>query len=253
MEMPPIFYEVHSNLPREGPGNNKSTKKAFNLLTGLPPKPRILDIGCGPGMQTVMLAKLSGGQIEAVDNHQPFLDQLTAAAQKAGVASQINAVKSDMFNLKYPTESFDLVWCEGAIFIIGFEKGLREWRQLLKDGGFMVVSELSFFRKDLPKELDEYMKEMYAGLEGSEAKPVEANLETARKLGFEVVDSFALPKSGWWDNYYTPIEAKLSLLKPKHKDDPGASKYLAGEEMEIEMFRRYSDYYGYTFYVLQKR
>lgn len=117
----------------------------------------------------------------------------------------------------------------------------------------MVVSELSFFRKDLPKELSEYMKEMYAGLEGSEAKTVEANLETAKKLGFEVVDSFALPKSGWWDNYYTPIETKLSLLKAKHKDNPKALEYLAGEEMEIEMFRKYSDNYGYAFYVLQKR
>ena len=95
----------------------------------------------------------------------------------------------------------------------------------------MVVSELSFFRKDLPKEIDEYMKEMYAGLEGSEAKTVEANLETAKKLGFEVMDSFALPKSGWWNNYYTPIEAKLHLLKAKHKDNPEALEYLAGEEM----------------------
>lgn len=74
MEMPPIFYEVHSNLPREGPGDNKSTDRAFKALKNLPPKPRILDIGCGPGMQTIELAKLSCGQIEALDSHQPFLE-----------------------------------------------------------------------------------------------------------------------------------------------------------------------------------
>jgi len=89
-------------------------------------------------MQTVELAKLSDGQITAVDSHQPFLDELRVAAEKAAVSSQINAVKGDMFDLKYPSGSFDVVWCEGAIFIIGFEKGLREWRPLLVDGGIWM-------------------------------------------------------------------------------------------------------------------
>jgi ubiquinone/menaquinone biosynthesis C-methylase UbiE len=252
MEMPPIFYEVHSNLPREGPGENQSTEKAFRALKNWPSKPRILDIGCGPGMQTITLAKLSNAQITAVDNHQAFLDQLNRNAKKEAVSDRIKTVKGDMFNLPYEKGSFDLIWCEGAIFIIGFEKGLREWRPLLTEHGYLVTSELSFLRKDLPQELDAYMKEMYAGLENSAANTVEENIETARKTGYKVIDSFILPKSGWWDNYYTPIEAKLSALQAKHKGEPEALAYLAGEEREIEMFRKYSDYYGYAFYVLQK-
>jgi ubiquinone/menaquinone biosynthesis C-methylase UbiE len=251
MEMPPIFYEVHSNLPREGPGENQSTEKAYKMLKNLPAKPRILDIGCGPGMQTITLAKISSGQITAVDNHQAFLDELDSNAKKAGVNGRIKITKGDMFNLKFEKASFDVVWCEGAIFIIGFEKGLREWRPLLTDNGYLVTSELSFLRKDLPAELDAYMKEMYAGLENSAANTVEENIETAKKAGYKVIDSFILPKSGWWD-YYKPIEAKLPALKAKHKDEPEALAYLAGEEREIEMFRKYSDYYGYAFYVLQK-
>lgn len=252
MDMPPIFYEVHSNLPREGPGDNQSTEKAYKMLKNLPAKPRILDIGCGPGMQTVTVEKLSQGQITAVDNHQAFLDQLNRSAQKERVDSRITTVKGDMFNLQFQKESFDLIWCEGAIFIIGFEKGLREWRPLLSENGYLVTSELSFLRKDLPPELDAYMKEMYAGLENSAANTVEENIETAKKAGYKVIDTFILPKSGWWDNYYTPIEAKLPALKTKYKDEPDALGYLAGEEREIEMFRKYSDYYGYAFYILQK-
>ena len=252
MDMPPIFYEIHSNLPRAGPGDNESTSRAFRALKNLPPKPRILDIGCGPGMQTVQLAKLSGGQIEAVDRHQPFLDQLILSAKKEGVSDRINAVQGDMFNLKYEKESFDIVWCEGAIFIIGFEKGLREWKRLLAKNGYLVVSELSWFRTDLPKEIETYMNEMYAVLENSQAQSIEENIEIAKKAGFEVIDSFMLPKSSWWNNYYTPIEVKLPALKAKHKDDPEALQCLAGEEKELEMFRKYSDYYGYAFYVLQK-
>jgi ubiquinone/menaquinone biosynthesis C-methylase UbiE len=251
MDMPPIFYEVHSNLPREGPGENQATDRAFRSLKNLPIKPRILDIGCGPGMQTIELAKLSSGQIEALDNHQHFLDQLNASAKEAGLSDRIKTVNGDMFNLKFEKESFDLIWCEGAIFIIGFKKGLTEWRPLLADNGYLVVSELSWLRKDLPEEIQAYMKEMYAGLENSEAKSIEENIKTAEEAGFRVVNSFILPESGWWDNYYRPIEAKLPALKAKHKDEP-AMQYLAGEEKEIAMYRKYADYYGYAFYVLQK-
>ena len=81
-ELPKIFWEVHCDLPREGPGDNDSTKKAYMMLKDLPENPRILDIGCGPGMQTIELAKLSGGQIFAVDNHQPFLEQLKKNPKK---------------------------------------------------------------------------------------------------------------------------------------------------------------------------
>ena len=94
-----IFYEVHSNLPREGPGNNESTKKAYLMLKRLPEKPCTLDVGCGPGMQTVTLAKLSNGKITAVDNHQPFLEQLKKKAKEEGVTKQIAVVNGDMKSL----------------------------------------------------------------------------------------------------------------------------------------------------------
>ena len=252
MEMPQIFYEVHSNLPREGPGDNESTDRAFKSLKNLPAKPCILDIGCGPGMQTIELAKLSKGQIEALDNHQPFLDQLNLSAKKEGVSDKIKTVKGDMFNLKYEKESFDLIWCEGAIFVIGFEKGLTEWRPLLANNGYLVVSELSWLRIDLPEELHSYMKEMYAGIESAGVRSIEENIETAKKSGFQVLNSFTLPKKGWWDNYYSLIEAKLPSLKAKYKDEQESRRYFASEELEIEMYRKYSDYYGYVFFVLKK-
>ncbi len=251
MELPKIFFEVHSNLPREGPGNNESTEKAFKSLKNLPAKPRILDIGCGPGMQTIELAKLTSVQIEALDKYQSFLDQLNSNAKKQGLSGRIKTVKGDMFNLKYQKESFDLIWCEGAIFVIGFERGLREWRPLLANEGYLAVSELSWFRKDLPEELEAFMKEMCAGFNEG-VKTVDENIETARKTGYRVLNSFMLPKQAWWDPYYKPIEAKLPALKAKHKSEPEALQYLASEEKEIEMYRKYSDYYGYAFYILQK-
>jgi ubiquinone/menaquinone biosynthesis C-methylase UbiE len=245
-KLPKIFWEIHSGLPREGPGDNESTRKAYRMLKDLPKNPRILDMGCGPGMQTIELAKLSGGQIVALDNHQPFLEQLKTSAKKEGVNDRIKAVAGDMFNLNYENSSFDLVWSEGTIFVIGFEKGLREWRRLLTEKGYLVVSELSWLRPDLPGDASAFMKQGYPAIQ-----TIEDNLEAAQKSGYCIVDSFVLPSKSWWDNYYTPIETKLPKIKARYKDDEEALQFIACEETEIEMFRKYSDYYGYIFYIMQ--
>jgi hypothetical protein len=57
-ELSEFFWIIHSGLTREGPGDNKSTQRAYRMLKDLPKNPCILDIGCGLGMQTVDLAKL---------------------------------------------------------------------------------------------------------------------------------------------------------------------------------------------------
>lgn len=121
-----VFFEIHSGLPREGPGGNESKEKAYFMLRNLPDQPRVLDIGCGPGMQTIVLANLSPGRIIAVDNHQPFLDYSTQKAEAEGVSDSIEAVYGDICALNYSTNSFDVVWAEGSIFVIVFERGLRE-------------------------------------------------------------------------------------------------------------------------------
>jgi ubiquinone/menaquinone biosynthesis C-methylase UbiE len=243
-----IFYEVHSNLPREGPGNNQATKKAYQMLKDLPEKPRILDIGCGPGMQTITLAKLTNGNITAIDNHQPFLEQLKKKAEEEGVTEKITVENGDMKALNYENNSFDLLWCEGAIFIIGFEKGLQEWKRLLTRNGYLVVSELAWIQPNPPKEVKQFFAEGYPAI-----KTINGNIEIIKKVGYRVINHFILAKEGWWTHYYTPIEAKIPALKQKYKDDKEAMAVIAFHELEIEMYRKYSDYYGYVFYIMQKK
>jgi ubiquinone/menaquinone biosynthesis C-methylase UbiE len=130
--MSKVFWELHNNLLREGPGDNISTRKAFLMLKKLPKIPYILDIGCGPGMQTIELAKISCGKILAIDNHQPFLNQLKKRAKKEGVDKRIRTINSNIFTMDYEQASFDITWSEGAIYIIGFKKGLLKWKSWLK-------------------------------------------------------------------------------------------------------------------------
>ena len=244
-KLPEIFWEIHNGLPRAGPGDDESTRRAFLMLKDLPKNPRILDIGCGPGMQTTELAKLSNGLIDALDNHQPFLDQLDFKIKKEGLTTKIKPEKGDMLNLTYDSNTFDLIWSEGAIFIIGFEKGLREWKRLLTDDGYLVVSDLSWLKNNVPAEVKEYLDQFDPTI-----KTIQGNLDIVKKVGYRLVGFFVLPSESWWTNYYDPILAKLPNLKEKYKDDEEKLQHIACREVETEMFRKYSEFYGYVFYVV---
>jgi ubiquinone/menaquinone biosynthesis C-methylase UbiE len=241
-----IFFELHRDIPREGPGDNASTRKAFSMLTGLPARPRLLDVGCGPGKQTIELARISSGNILAIDTHQPFLDVLTEKAEKEGLTGNITCLNKSMLELNFESGSFDVIWSEGAIYIIGFEKGLREWQPFLKKGGYLAASELSWLKPDPPAEIKAFWDEGYPGM-----KAQEENLEIVREAGYRLVGHFVLPESSWWDEYYTPLEKRIPILSEKYRDDEEAMALLRGSQQESDLYRKYSDWYGYVFYVMQ--
>lgn len=241
-----IFYEIHAGIPRQGPGNIESTDRAFAMITDLPPEPKILDIGCGPGLQTVELAKLSGGEVVGLDFTASFLNELKAHAETANLAKKIKTVEGSMFELPFGKESFDVVWSEGAIYIIGFEKGIKEWKPLLKSGGYMVASHISWLKDEVPEKPKEFWKKNYPTI-----TTVDENLKIAEATGYKVVGHFTLPEAGWWDDYYLPEEKNLKRLREKYKDDLEAMARINSTQEEIDLYREYSDSYGYVFYVLK--
>jgi ubiquinone/menaquinone biosynthesis C-methylase UbiE len=198
-------------------------------------------------MQTIELAKISDGSIIAVDVHEPFLEVLRRDAATEGLADRITIQQGSMFDLQFPEGSFDLLWCEGAIFIMGFGEGLRAWKRLLKAGGYIAVSELSWIKDDPPEEIAAYWKENYPGI-----STTAENLQTVVDLDYSIVDHFILPDSSWWDNYYHPIEKRVAMLREKYKGDETVQKDLDGYQEEVEMFRKYADWYGYVFYLLKR-
>ena len=242
-----IFFEIHQGNLREGPGDSQSTLRALSYLKNLSAKSRILDIGCGPGMQTIDLAKNTPGKIVALDNHQPFLDQLRRQAIAEKLSDRITVLNGSMFDLKFAPASFDVIWSEGAIYIIGFEKGLREWKKFLKAGGYLVTSEIAWFREDIPDELRLFWEKSYPAI-----KTVPEHLKIISDSGYELIAHFPLPESSWWQNYYLPIENKISQLEVEYVNDPQAMEAIKAERDEMKLFRKYSAFYGYEFYIIQK-
>ncbi len=242
-----IFFEIHSNNLSEGPGNFESTRKAFDYLAGLPDHPRILDLGCGPGRQTLDLAALSHAWIYVIDLYGMYLNQLKRRIDEAQLKHYVFPVNCDMKFLPFQENVFDVIWGEGSIYLTGFEKGLILWKSFLKPGGYLVVSEISWLRDNPPCELQQYWNSSYPAM-----NTIPGNLASIENRGYKLSGYFVLPDNAWWNDYYGPLESKISRLMKCYREDPKALKILEAEEIEMEMFRRYSDYFGYVFFIMQK-
>ena len=244
--MSAAIFRLFEGLPRQGPGSDACTREALRRLPALPAKPRVLDLGCGSGSSALVLAEALRSRVVAVDIHQPFLDQLEAAARERSLADVIEARCADMAAPGVPAGSVDLLWSEGAIYLLGFEAGLRRWRLLLAAGGYLVASECSWLSDDRPAELVAFWQEAYPAM-----GTIETNVEAAGRAGFEVLDHFVLPQQAWWDGFYGPLQARMAELAPAA--DPELAAEIEATRREIELYRRHGDRYGYVFYLLRRR
>lgn len=237
-----IFYEIYSALSLQAPGSKYSTTKAFQMMGAIPKQPLILDIGCGSGRQKVDIAKLSNGHIIAIDNFEPFFDAVMKRAKEAKLENNIECVKADMKHLAFENEHFDIIWSEGAIYIMGFEKGLANWKKLLKPGGYLAVTEVAWKTNTPPKAIHDYWMANYPAIQTGDD-----NLRTIENAGYTLINSFFLPNSDWED-YYQELEKRMEL----YEDHPEAKNVITEARQEIQMFREYKDFYGYEYYIMRK-
>ena len=218
-----LLFEINQDHFREG--FNKYTRKAFQMLPELE-KPRILDIGCGSGVLTIEVAKLSNGEIIGIDINQSLLDKLNNKIEEEGFSNRMKTIKCSLFEIDFPDESFDIIWAEGSIHIIGFEKGLKEWNRLLKTNGFLVVHD--------------------------EIKNISNKLKKIARCGYKLINSFSLPEDAWWIEYYRPLEIRIKELSIKYNNDPRALKTFKKYQNEIDMIKKNPKDYGSVFYIMQK-
>lgn len=250
-----FFYEMFCpGLPRLGPGDDASTRRALDTVLDLLPddggtrsaSPRVLDLGCGNGAQTLQLAA-AGLRVLALDNHRPFLDELERRAAAAGVPERVVTLEADMREAGLEAGSFDLVWSEGALYAMGFREGLSYCYSLLVPGGFIAATELCWLRPGAPPECRSFIESEYPA-----AADVETNLGYFEECGFELVRNFALPESAWLEQYYQPLEARLGELRGMHAADAGRLELIERVQLEIDTYREYPGYYGYEFFVARR-
>ncbi|WP_040418754.1 SAM-dependent methyltransferase [Desulfonatronospira thiodismutans] len=242
-----IFFEVYETLPRQGPGNRASAVRALALCRYLSKSPAILDLGCGVGGQTLYLAELTPGSIVAVDSHTPSIEHLQAAIAQHGLSKRVTAMVKDMDRLEQTPGSFDLIWSEGALYSIGLQHALYLCYGLLSPGGYLVFTDAVWRKENAPAEVKAGFDLDYPDM-GWVGDDVASILD----CGFDLVGHFTLPDEAWWEDFYTPMEARIESLRSKYAGDDEVSAILDQLAREPEMHRLYCDYYAYEFFVARR-
>ncbi len=246
METMEYFLEIYGRLPRAGPGSYECTKRAYELMSGVPNTPRILDIGCGPGVQTVDLLKISGGRVLALDFLPLMIDRTKANAEIANVSNRLEVLEQDMKQMAFSAASFDVIWSEGAIYNLGFENGLKKIKNFVTPSGYVAVSEVVWLKPNPPATVVEFWNQY------PEIDSVENKLAVIDRLGYELVGNFVLPESTWLTDYYDPMERLVAKKATEWASIPEALEVLAEAKHEIGIFRKYSVHFGYAFFVMRR-
>jgi len=252
-KMMQVIHDVFDpSLPQLAPGDEKSTLRALQALYGadlgsVGEDFQALDIGCGNGAQTLRLAAELGGRVTAVDNHQPYLDELERRAEAQGLENRIETRCADMSELDLGGKTFDLVWAEGSAYIMGIPEALRAWRSFLKRGGALGFTELTWLEDGAPDTCREFFATEYPRMTDEASL-----LTTIEECDYELVDRFTLPESSWWEAFYGPLAERLVGYELPGADDE-AQAIVDMIRNEIEVYRSFSRWYGYVFFVMRMR
>lgn len=242
-----LICEYFSSLRRQGPGSEQATLRALQSILPISSQAKVADVGCGTGSSTLVLARTTGAHITAVDLFPDFLRQLEANARTEGLSAHISTLKADMGCLPFGQEELDVIWCEGAIYNVGFRRGLSHWHPLLCHGGYIAVSEATWLKPQQPKEIAQFWHEAYP-----EISDMATNLATMEDCGYQVVDHFVLPEACWTTHFYEPARHAQECFLARHPNDVTAQRLVANQRREALLYQRYKDYYGYVFYIGQK-
>ena len=241
-----LICEYFSHMERQGPGSPEATLRALSFIEPLTDSAHIADIGCGTGGQTMTLAQHCPGRITGIDLFPTFIDLFNRNAAALNLQERVKGIQGDMTALPFAEEELDLIWSEGALYCMGFVEGLAACHSLLVPGGAMGVSELCWFQPDPPDDCLRFFTEEYPPM-----IDIAANLAAIQAAGFDVVGHFSLPESSWRDSYYAPMKPRLQVLRQTYADDAAGVGMLDMLQREIDMYERFSAYYGYEFFLMR--
>lgn len=242
-----LICEYFSNMERQGPGSPEVTLKALGFIDNLTDESLIADLGCGTGGQTMVLARHTPGHITGLDLFPGFINIFNCNAANSGLQDKAKGIIGSMDDLPFPKESLDLIWSEGAIYNIGFERGINLWHEYLKTGGYIAVSEASWFTGVRPAEINDFWMEIYP-----EMDTIPNKVAQIQKAGYIPVAAFTLPENCWTEHFYVPQVAAQEMFLKKYAGNKTVEELVANERREAKLYYKYKEFYGYVFYIAKK-
>jgi DNA-binding transcriptional MerR regulator/SAM-dependent methyltransferase len=239
------FMKVYDALERWGPGSSEDTLTALSMLPAAPQ--RILEIGCGKGLATRVLAEHSKAIISAVDNESTALEALELSLEGTGLKERIECICASMTELPFNDGAFDLIWAEGSAYIMGVANALREWRRFLSAKGVLVLSDLVWLVDEPSSAAAEFWEDEYPDISG-----ISVRLRQMNESGFTVLHHFALSRQSW-ENYTIPLSERIRELEQNKTLGMAGSPVLADIARELKVYDQCLDRdFGYDFFILQK-
>ena len=110
--------------------------------------------------------------------------------------------------------------------------------------GIAVISEMNYFKKDVPEPVKIFMQNTYPAI-----KTEPENSDNINSSGFEVLGIYRLPSKAWWDNYYGPLRNNIEYFK--NSNDNIMQSVIYETEEEMKFFEEYDEFYGYSFYIMK--
>ena len=242
-----LIYEYYSTIERQGPGSPEVTIKALSFIDNLTNESKIADIGCGTGGQTMVIANHMLGHITGIDLSTIFIDLFNINSQKLNLQNRVNGIVASMDNLPFQNEELDLIWSEGAIYNIGFERGINQWYKFLKKGAFLAVSEVSWFTEERPLEIDEFWNNEYL-----EIDTISNKVTQMEKAGYIPISTFVLPENCWTEHFYVPQVSAQEKFLQKYVGNKSAEELVENQQHEAKLYDKYKEFYGYVFYIGKK-
>lgn len=242
-----LVCEYFANLERQGPGSPEVTLQALSFVENLTDKSHIADIGCGTGGQTMVLAQHTKGLITGLDLFPNFIQIFNRNAKRLGFKDRVKGLVGSMDSLPFREEELDLIWSEGAIYNIGFERGLNEWRKYLKTGGYIAVSESSWFTDERPAEINDFWMNAYPQID-----TIPNQVAKIHQAGYLPVATFVLPTSCWTEHYHIPQAKLQEAFLQKYVGNETVERFISFQRKEAELYRTYKEFYGYVFFIAKK-
>lgn len=243
-----LLVELHVDNDRQGPGSDEILGKVLDMLCiDKTKRLKIADIGCGTGSSTLSLLRLTSAEITAVDFVREFLEKLEKRAEKENLNERLITLQADMAELPFQKEDYDIIWSEGSIYNIGFERGVKAWRKFIKNDGFFVVSEITWINPHPPEKLRQYWQSEYPEIDTAANK-----INLLEENGYILWGYFVLPQESWLDNYYIPLQNGFDKFLVKNQHSSQARKLIQEYQQEIKIYKKYSKYYSYGVYVAKK-
>lgn len=242
-----LICEYFSQVERQGPGSPETTIKALSFIDNLTGESRIADLGCGTGGQTMTLAQNAPGKVTGLDLFPDFIQIFNRNAKQLGLQDRVKGIIGSMDKLPFEEKSLDLIWSEGAIYNIGFERGLNEWNKYLKQGGYIAVSEASWFADEQPGEIYDFWMANYP-----EIDTIPTKVAQMQHAGYIPVATFIIPEDCWTEHFFAPCHKAQEEFLKKYPGNKMAEDLVVNQCREEGLYNKYKTSYGYVFYIGKK-